>query len=112
MRDISREAGFTTSVLAHHFPDKQALIVGAFRSASEDYEAYVDAMLKRADSTEELLERLVAVSIPDDPARQAEWRLWSEMWNVRGPRPRLRRSTRPNGLPLGESHRRRLHAST
>jgi AcrR family transcriptional regulator len=84
MRDISREGGFTTGVLAHHFPDKQAVIVGAFSSASEDFEAYASAALERADSTEDLLEVLVAVSIPDDPLRRAEWRLWSEMWTYAG----------------------------
>jgi AcrR family transcriptional regulator len=33
MRDISREGGFTTGVLTHYFPDKDALIVGVFSSA-------------------------------------------------------------------------------
>jgi AcrR family transcriptional regulator len=84
MRDISREGGFTTGVLAHHFPDKQAVIVGAFSSASEDFEAYAAAALQGADSAEELLEMLVAVSIPDDAVRRAEWRLWSEMWTYAG----------------------------
>lgn len=26
LRDISREGGFTTGVLSHHFPDKKAII--------------------------------------------------------------------------------------
>ncbi|MGH3033831.1 MAG: TetR/AcrR family transcriptional regulator [Gaiellaceae bacterium] len=84
IRDISREGGFTSGVLTHHFPDKQAVIVGAFRSASESFEAYVREALARANSPEELLRTLVAVSIPDNVARRAEWRLWSEMWTYAG----------------------------
>jgi AcrR family transcriptional regulator len=84
VRDISREGGFTSGVLTHHFPDKQAVIVGAFMSASESFESYVRAALARAGSPEELLRTLVAVSIPDSRARRAEWRLWSEMWTYAG----------------------------
>jgi AcrR family transcriptional regulator len=84
VRDISREGGFTSGVLTHHFPDKQAVIVGAFMSASERYEAYVREALARAESSEDLLRTLVGVSIPNDEARRAEWRLWSEMWTYAG----------------------------
>jgi AcrR family transcriptional regulator len=34
LRDISREGGFTTGVLSHYFPDKEAVIAGAFAAAS------------------------------------------------------------------------------
>jgi AcrR family transcriptional regulator len=84
VRDISREGGFTSGVPTHHFPDKQAVIVGAFLTASESYETYVREALSRAGSPEELLRTLVAVGIPDDKRRRAEWRLWSEMWTYAG----------------------------
>lgn len=84
VRDISREGGFTSGVLTHHFPDKQAVIVGAFMSASERFEAYVQETLAQARSSEELLTTLVAVGIPDSEERRAEWRLWSEMWTYAG----------------------------
>jgi len=41
LRDISREGGFTTGVVTHYFPDKQAVIVGAFAAASDDWLAEV-----------------------------------------------------------------------
>jgi AcrR family transcriptional regulator len=84
VRDISREGGFTSGVLTHHFPDKQAVIVGAFMSASERFEAYVHETLAKARSSEELLTTLVAVGIPESEERRAEWRLWSEMWTYAG----------------------------
>jgi AcrR family transcriptional regulator len=84
VRDISREGGFTSGVLTHHFPDKQAVIVGAFMSASEGFEAYARETLAAAGSPEELLRRLVEVGVPDDETRRAQWRLWSEMWTYAG----------------------------
>lgn len=84
VRDISREGGFTSGVPTHHFPDKQAVIVGAFMSASERFEAYVEEAFAQAKTSEELLTTLVAVGIPDSEARRAEWRLWSEMWTYAG----------------------------
>lgn len=84
LRNISREGGFTTGVLSHYFPDKQAVIAGAFAAASDDWLAEVRQSLAQAGSAEELLEALVRVAIPEDPRRRGEWRLWSEMWTYAG----------------------------
>jgi TetR/AcrR family transcriptional regulator, transcriptional repressor of bet genes len=84
MRDISREGGFTTGVLTHWFPDKQAVIHGAFAAASDEWLADVRARLARAQSAEDQLVALVQVALPDDETRRAEWRLWSEMWTYAG----------------------------
>src|SRR4051812_32418395 len=37
LRRISREAGFTTGVISHHFPDKEALILACFETVSRDF---------------------------------------------------------------------------
>ncbi len=80
MRDISREGGFTTGVLTHYFPDKQAVIVGAFLAASDDWFAELHRQLAGAGAPEGQLVALVHLALPADPERRAEWRLWSEMW--------------------------------
>ena len=87
LRDISREGGFTTGVLSHHFPDKKAVIAGAFAAASEDWIVHVRESLGGAASAEEMLETLVRAAIPDDPERREEWRLWAEMWTYAGRHP-------------------------
>jgi AcrR family transcriptional regulator len=84
MRDISREGGFTTGVLTHYFPDKQAVIVGAFLAASEDWFAELHQRLARAGAPEEQLVAIVHLALPTDPDRRAEWRLWGEMWTYAG----------------------------
>jgi AcrR family transcriptional regulator len=84
LRDISREGGFTTGVLTHYFPDKQALIAGTFAATSRDWIAEVRAALRGAATAPELLAAFVGVAIPREPDRQAEWRLWAEMWTYAG----------------------------
>lgn len=84
MRDVSREGGFTTGVLTHYFPDKQAVIQGAFAAASDDWIAEVLERLARAGSAEDQLVALVQVALPWDARRRAEWRLWAEMWTYAG----------------------------
>jgi AcrR family transcriptional regulator len=84
MRDISREGGFTTGVLTHYFPDKQAVIVGSFLAASEDWFAELRRRLAVAGTPDEQLVALVHLALPSDPERRAEYRLWSEMWTYAG----------------------------
>lgn len=84
LRDISREGGFTTGVLTHYFPDKRALIAGTFAATSRDWIAYARAALHGATTASELLAAFVAVAVPREPERRAEWRLWAEMWTYAG----------------------------
>ena len=84
MRDISREGGFTTGVLTHYFPDMQAVIVGSFLAASEDWFAELRRRLAVAGTPDEQLVALVHLALPSDPERRAEYRLWSEMWTYAG----------------------------
>jgi AcrR family transcriptional regulator len=84
LRDISREGGFTTGVVTHHFQDKRDVVVGAFASASREWIDEVRAALDAAATAADVLDVLVRVAIPDDARRQSEWRLWSEMWTYAG----------------------------
>src|SRR3954468_4676426 len=84
MRDISREGGFTTGVLTHYFPDKDALIVGVFSSASDAWITRVREAFAAAGSAEEQLGVVVRLGIPSDPDERREWRLWAEMWSYAG----------------------------
>ena len=84
MRDISREGGFTTGVLTHYFPDKDALIVGVFSSASEHWLEGVRASLAAAESAQERLAVIVSLGIPADVDERRQWRLWAEMWSYAG----------------------------
>jgi hypothetical protein len=41
-------------------------------------------VLSAAATVPELLSAFVAVAVPRDPERRAEWRLWAEMWTYAG----------------------------
>jgi AcrR family transcriptional regulator len=84
LRDIAREGGFTTGVLMHHFADKRDVIVAAFLEASRGFTAWARSELEDARTLEELVAALLRVAVPADPDRQAEWRLWAEMWVYAG----------------------------
>jgi AcrR family transcriptional regulator len=84
LREISREGGFTTGVLTHYFPDKQALIAGTFAAVSRTWIAYVRAELHAAATGPELVAAFVSVALPTEPDHRAEWRLWAEMWSYAG----------------------------
>jgi AcrR family transcriptional regulator len=84
LREISREGGFTTGVLTHYFPDKQALIAGTFAATSRDWIANARRALHSAQTGPELIAAFVSVAIPAEPERQGEWRLWAEMWSYAG----------------------------
>jgi AcrR family transcriptional regulator len=81
MRDISRQGGFTTGVLTHYFPDKEALIVGVFASASRDWIERVRTALAATATARERVIEVVSLAIPEDRAERRSWRLWSEMWS-------------------------------
>ncbi len=84
LREISREGGFTTGVLTHYFPDKQALIAGTFAAISRDWIANARRAMRSAQTGPELIAAFVSVAIPAEPERRAEWRLWAEMWSYAG----------------------------
>jgi AcrR family transcriptional regulator len=84
LREIAREGGFTTGLVSHYFPDKRAVVVGAFAAASEDFIGMVRERLGAADDSDSLLAAFVEAAVPSAPDRQAEWRLWAEMWAYAG----------------------------
>ncbi len=84
LRDIARQGGFTTGVLAHHFPDKRAVIFGALTSAWEDWIEQARQLFAAALNPRELVVAIVNQVVPDSAARREEWRLWAEMWAYAG----------------------------
>jgi AcrR family transcriptional regulator len=84
LREIAREGGFTTGLVSHYFPDKRAVVVGAFAAASEDFIGMARESLAATTDSNSLLAAFLEAAIPSAPERQAEWRLWAEMWAYAG----------------------------
>lgn len=87
LREIGREAGFTTGVITHHFPDKAAVVRACFETISSEWIGDVERRLSRAGGVDEKLGELVRIALPLDADEQREWRLWAEMWTYAGSAP-------------------------
>ena len=80
VRDIAREAGFTTGVVSHWFVDKREVVVAAFAAASDDWLSEVTSTLAATATPQESVLAFLLLATPDDASRRQEWRLWAEMW--------------------------------
>jgi AcrR family transcriptional regulator len=89
LRSISREAGFTTGLISHHFPDKQALILACFETVSRDFISDAAERINAAAGAEDRVRALLDVAIPSSREEADAWRLWAEMWTYAGREPRL-----------------------
>ena len=81
LRDIAREGGFTTGVVSHYFPDKQAVIVGTLHLRGRGVDILVQRTVAAAPTRRSSASSTSsACRSRTDPVLPAEWRLWSEMW--------------------------------
>lgn len=79
-RELAREAGISTGVLFHYFPDKEAIIYAAFEELVETFRQQMRHNVGPATTSLERL-RLVALSnLPLDPSRSDEFGVWLSMW--------------------------------
>lgn len=79
VRAIARAAGCSTGVLAHYFPDKDALLLHALRLATARTGA---RMAERAAAARGLraLRAVLREALPIDAASRVEWRIWLAFW--------------------------------
>lgn len=72
MREIAREAGFTTGVLTHHFRDKDELLLFAFTLAFESAAERVAEVSRRGDDPVKALTAVLEEGLPLDAQRRVE----------------------------------------
>lgn len=88
LREIAAEARVSTGVLAHYFPDKEALVLHTLHTA-------VDQLVARfaervADlPPQETLRAALLEALPLDAERRAEWRTWLNFWALAATSPDL-----------------------
>ncbi|MDX2168536.1 MAG: TetR family transcriptional regulator C-terminal domain-containing protein [Deltaproteobacteria bacterium] len=79
VRAIARDAGCSTGVLAHYFPDKDALLLHALRLATARTGARM-ATRARAARGLAALRMVVREALPLDADSRVEWRIWLAFW--------------------------------
>ena len=79
VRAIAREAGCSTGVLQHYFPDKDALLLHALRLATAQTGG---RMAERAQAASGLaaLRAVLREALPLDADSRLEWRIWLAFW--------------------------------
>jgi AcrR family transcriptional regulator len=79
VREVAKEAGFTTGALTHYFHSKDQLLI----EASEHSALLVRARMERAEKTEPALEairKVVALALPLTAETRGYWRIWVGYW--------------------------------
>jgi AcrR family transcriptional regulator len=79
VREVAREAGFTTGALTHYFQSKDQLLI----EASEHSATLVRDQMARAEKarpTLEAIRKVVALALPLTPERRGYWRIWLGYW--------------------------------
>ena len=75
VRTIAREAGCSTGVLQHYFPDKDALLLHALRRHGADRRPQA----QRAAGLS-ALRQVLREALPLDADSRLEWRIWLAFW--------------------------------
>ena len=76
---IAREAGFTTGMVTHYFPNKQAVLVAALRSILNRVHRRLE---RRMESEDVDLLDLISEFLPTDQDRRAETAAWVAFWGA------------------------------
>lgn len=77
MRRIASEAGSTTGLVTHYFPDKDALLRSALRHVHRTAGERMHAAIEKAADP---LRAVICESLPLDDRRRTEWRVWLAFW--------------------------------
>jgi AcrR family transcriptional regulator len=79
VRAIAREAGCSTGVLQHYFPDKDALLLHALRLATAQTGSRMAQRARAARGTA-ALRAVLREALPVDADSRLEWRIWLAFW--------------------------------
>jgi AcrR family transcriptional regulator len=80
VREIAREAGFTTGALVHYFKSKDQVLI----QASEYSGGVVRARMERHEKTRQGIDALKHVlyeSLPTTPEMRGTWNVWLGFWD-------------------------------
>lgn len=82
LRRIAAEAGCTTGSITHYFSGRQALLIDLLRNVHFAAGARMLDVARTAPSDAARLERVLLESLPLDPTRMREWKVWLAFWSA------------------------------
>src|SRR5262249_15903198 len=79
LRDIARDAGWTTGVVSHYFPAKPGLLLATFRSRTElARRRFAEAVAAGASP----LDATVSTVLPLNDEQRLTWQVWLAFWGA------------------------------
>ncbi len=79
VREVAREAGFTTGALTHYFDSKDQLLIAASEYAAELMRGHMDKVAL-APSARRALRDLIYSALPATATMRGRWRFWVAFW--------------------------------
>jgi AcrR family transcriptional regulator len=94
VRRVAAEAGWSTGALVHYFPDKEALVLFAFRTVADRVGRRVDRAAEDSSDPVEVARTLLREGLPLDADRRTEMRVWFAFLGLALTRPALAKAQR------------------
>ncbi|MBL8773560.1 MAG: TetR family transcriptional regulator C-terminal domain-containing protein [Phenylobacterium sp.] len=93
MRNVAKEAGFTTGALTHYFQSKDEVLIAVSEHGAEIVRPMMDEAATGV-SAREALRDLLHTILPASAAMKAQWRFWVAFWERGAHSPQVQRVMR------------------
>ena len=93
LREVAREAGFTTGALTHYFNSKDEVLIAASQYAAEQVRAPMEEVALES-SAREALRHLLYTALPTTTVMKGRWRFWVAFWERAAHSPQVNRVMR------------------
>ena len=90
LREVAREAGFTTGALTHYFQSKDEMLIAASEQAAEQVRAPMEEVALES-SARQALRHLLYTALPTTTVMKARWRFWVAFWERAAHSPQVNR---------------------
>jgi AcrR family transcriptional regulator len=88
LREVAREAGFTTGALTHYFQSKDEVLIAASEYAAEQVRVPMEEVAL-GSSAREALRLLLYTALPATTVMKGRWRFWVAFWERAAHSPRV-----------------------
>lgn len=79
VREVAKEAGFTTGALTHYFTSKDQVLIEASECSARLVRPHMEKA-ERDPSALTALKKVVADALPISPTTRGYWRIWAGFW--------------------------------
>lgn len=100
MRDVAKEAGFTTGALTHYFQSKDEVLIAVSEYGAELVRPMMDEAATGV-SARAALRDLLHTILPTSTAMKAQWRCWLAFWERGAHSPQVQRVMRERYFEYG-----------